>query len=156
MPWLKSDNRDRAERKLRLPGFLDDEGGEAWLRLADALLPLPLASHFEVEPLPAAEELAGQRFGRVRGNESRIRQIARPRLSQSDEVVPIRAIAVKQNHKLFRRTAGMRREARAVYLNCHRGFLRNSSELMLLPGTVDAKPLRERTPALEGCRLFLS
>ena len=104
---------------MRLPGFLNDECGEAWLRLANALLPLPLGSHFEVEPLAAAEERAGHRFWRVRGNESRIRQIARPRLSQFDEVVPIGAIAVKQNHKLFRRTAGGRREARAVYLNCH-------------------------------------
>jgi hypothetical protein len=55
--------------------------------------------------LPTPEELAGQRFGRVRGNESRIRQIVSPRLSESDEVISIRAIAVKQNHKLFRRAA---------------------------------------------------
>src|SRR5208337_5096296 len=121
--------RYRAKRELRLSGFIKNECGESRLRLANALLPLTLCSHFEVEPLPSPEELARQRLRCMWRNKSCVRQIGRPRLSEADEIVPIRAIAVEKNHKLLRRAAGSGREARAINLNCHRGFLRNSSEL---------------------------
>ena len=65
----------------------------------------------------------------MRRNESRVGQVARPSLSQADEIVPIRAIAVEKNHKLFRRAARRRLKARAIDFNCHFNTSGDSNKL---------------------------